>query len=102
VDDLIDHSDQTEHSQRPIRSHEDPSVPRELDVVELRDPVAQWPVGTVGTLVESYADGGIVEVDDNEGRTLDLIPVPYAAMTLRKPGTHERAGELGEDRQVGV
>ncbi len=59
-------------------------------------------MGTVGTLVETYDDGGVVEVDDGEGRTLDLIVVPYDALALREASVREGTGELGKDRQVGV
>ena len=49
----------------------------ELAVVKLSEPVGGWAVETAGTLLVAYADGGIVEVDDDEGRTLDLIAVRY-------------------------
>ena len=49
----------------------------ELAVVKLSEPVGGWPVDSAGTLLEAYPDGGIVEVDDDEGRTLDLIAVRY-------------------------
>jgi hypothetical protein len=56
--------------------------PELLDVVELAVPAGGWPVGTVGTLVEAYSDGGIVEID-SDGNRIDLVALPYTAMLRR-------------------
>ncbi len=56
--------------------------PALLDVIELRVASGRWPAGTAATLVEMFEDGGLVEISDDDGRTLDIIPLPYEAMTV--------------------
>jgi hypothetical protein len=58
-------------------------VPEPLEVVTLAVPVGKWPAGTVAMLVESYEDGGIVEVADEESEGIDLVAVPYGALLRR-------------------
>ncbi len=54
----------------------------EHDVVELIDPVGQWPTGKMGAVVSDYGDVKLVEIADNQGVMLDLIQVPEARMKL--------------------
>jgi hypothetical protein len=54
-----------------------------LAVVELREARGEWPAGTIGTVVEVSADGALVEIVDEDGRTLELLSVPHAALRLR-------------------
>ena len=56
--------------------------PQELDVVRLDAAAGRWPAGTTGTLVDAFSHGGLIEVSDGEGRTLDIVPVPYKDMTV--------------------
>jgi hypothetical protein len=56
--------------------------PEELDVVRLNAELHGWPTGTTGTLVHAYEDGGVIEIDDDEGRTLDFLPVKYADLSV--------------------
>jgi len=51
-------------------------VLRLLDVVELRVATDSWEVGTAGTVVEVSEDRVLVEISDDEGRTLDLVSLP--------------------------
>ena len=80
------------------------SKPVLLDVVSLAEEVEGWPVGTVGTLVEAFEDGGIVEVGDEDSDDFAFLAVPYGALRREGNGSRstERAGELGEDRQVSM
>lgn len=75
-----------------------------LAVVRLSEDYAGWPVGTEGTLVEMYSEGGVVEIADEDGRTLDLLTVPYSVVSADDGGAlfGEATGKLGEDRQVGM
>ena len=50
-------------------------VIQENDVVALRQRVGQWPAGTIGTAVSLYDGASLVEVSDDQGRTLDLFTV---------------------------
>ncbi len=56
--------------------------PQELDVVRLEAPAVGWPVGTKGTLVDAFSQGGLVEISDAEGRTVDVVSVGYDDMTV--------------------
>lgn len=51
-----------------------------LDVVELATDVGRWPAGTEGTIVEVFDNGVLVEISDDHGRTLELLPVPHNAV----------------------
>jgi hypothetical protein len=55
------------------------------EVVELRADSGRWPVGTIGTVVETFAAGAMVEIADEDGHTLDLIALPYAALRPAEP-----------------
>lgn len=55
----------------------------ENDVVALREPVGDWPAGTVGAAVSIYEGAAQVEVTDNRGRTLELITVPNELLEVR-------------------
>ena len=52
-----------------------------LDVVGLLIASGRWEPGTVGTVIEAFDDGALVEISaDEDGRTLDLLSVPYDAI----------------------
>lgn len=47
-----------------------------LEVVELRVESDGWAAGTTGTVVEVLDEGVIVEIADDDGRTLALLSLP--------------------------
>lgn len=47
-----------------------------LAVVEFLAASGRWPVGTIGTIVEQWADRALVEIADDRGHTLDVIELP--------------------------
>jgi hypothetical protein len=52
-----------------------------LELVELRIASGRWEPGTVGTVVEAFEDGALVEISaDGDGRTLDLLSIPHDAL----------------------
>ena len=51
-----------------------------LDVVELRVGVDSWEAGTKGTVLEVAGDSVLVEVSDQDGRTLDTLAAPLDAL----------------------
>ena len=51
-------------------------IVKQLDVVTLARGVGGWPPGTVGTIVESHHSAALVEISDEQGRTLDFVTVP--------------------------
>lgn len=55
----------------------------ENDVVALRDRVGQWPAGTIGTAVSIYDGAALVEVSDDQGRTLELFTVANELLDLQ-------------------
>lgn len=56
----------------------------EVDVVELREAVGNWPAGTAGTIVGDHGDVKLVEISEDQppGAMLDLISVPEADLRL--------------------
>ncbi len=68
--------------------------PTQVDVVELREARGDWPVGTVGTVVEASDDEALVEIVDDDGRTLELLTVPYDSLRVREfePAKRQAAG----------
>lgn len=52
-----------------------------LDGVELRVSTGRWRAGTVGTVVEVFDDGVMVEIADKDGRTLEILSVPLDAVS---------------------
>ncbi len=60
----------------------------EHDVIELLDPVGEWPVGTVGAVVSDHGDSKLIEISDSRGVMLDLIEV--AEDRLRLVAKHSR------------
>jgi hypothetical protein len=63
-----------------------PAIPTAESVlarVELAADIGRWPAGTSGTLVETFPREGFVEIVDEDGRTLDIVTVPYAELRLR-------------------
>lgn len=55
-------------------------MPKLLDVVELRVATESWEAGTIGTVVDVSPDRLLVEVSDEQGRTLDLVSLPPEAV----------------------
>lgn len=51
-----------------------------LDLVELRVGVDSWQAGTTGTVLEVTGDNVLIEVSDEQGRTLDTIAAPLDAL----------------------
>jgi hypothetical protein len=54
-----------------------------LRVVTLRHRRDHWPSGTEGTIVEAFEDGAIVEIANDDGCTLAMLPLPYSALALK-------------------
>ena len=52
---------------------------KELDVIELRVAVDAWEAGTVATVLEVATDSVLVEIANEDGRTLDVLTVPNGA-----------------------
>jgi len=61
-----------------------PTAESLLATVELMADTEGWPAGTMGTLVETFPREGFVEVVGPDGRTLDIVTVPYATLRLRE------------------
>ncbi len=57
-----------------------------LDVIELRVGMDAWEAGTIATVLEVKDDHILAEIADNDGRTLDVITLPLAAVTPRDDG----------------
>jgi hypothetical protein len=57
-------------------------VPEELDVVRTTTLVYDWPVGTEGTVLELFADRGLVEVGDPVGDDFEIVSVPYTDLEV--------------------
>jgi hypothetical protein len=51
-----------------------------LDAVELKVATDSWEAGTIGTVVDVSSDRLLVEVSDEQGRTLDLVSLPPDAV----------------------
>jgi hypothetical protein len=51
-----------------------------LDVVKLRVGVDSWEAGTTGTVLEVTGDSALVEVSDEQGRTVDTVAAPLDAL----------------------
>lgn len=49
---------------------------REHDIVQLRQQVGPWPAGREGMVVAEKGSLKLVEIADDQGATLDFIPVP--------------------------
>lgn len=54
------------------------------DVVILRKPVGSCPAGTSGAVVSVYDDSVLVEVADDDGKTLDAIQVPATGRGVKR------------------
>jgi hypothetical protein len=54
----------------------------ELRSVELRECVGGWAAGTRGVIVDAFVDDATVEIADEDGRTLDLLTLPYDALRM--------------------
>jgi len=55
---------------------------RENDVVELREPVGQWPAGRRAVVHAERDDWRLIEISDDRGVMLDLISVPESQLRL--------------------
>jgi hypothetical protein len=55
-------------------------MPGLLDVVELMVATDSWEAGTIGTVVDLSSDRVLVEVTDDQGRTLDVVSLPPDAV----------------------
>ncbi len=64
-----------------------PETPRRPDLVlktaSLTSPCEGWPAGTVGAIVEAFADGVLLEVVNDEGDTLAMLPVRHDALLIQ-------------------
>jgi hypothetical protein len=54
-----------------------------LDVVELREARGGHAAGTVGAVVELFANEALVEIVDESGATSDLVQVPFESLRAR-------------------
>lgn len=68
--------------------------PALLDVVELREPRGGQAAGAVGAVVELFPTEALVEIVDADGKTLELLNVPYEALRVRssEPARRRAAG----------
>ncbi len=66
------------------------SPERELSQVELRCASGPWGVGTHGVIVDAFESDAIIEIADEDGRTLDLLTLPYHAFTVLDSGHQEQ------------
>jgi hypothetical protein len=57
----------------------------DLSPVELKRDVGRWSAGSIGTIVEAYSGEALVEFSDDDGRTLDLVVVPYDDLAILPP-----------------
>ena len=64
------------------------------DVVELREERGGQPAGAVGAVVELFPSEALVEFTDEGGRTVELLSVPYGALSVRsaQPAVRRAAG----------
>jgi Domain of unknown function (DUF4926) len=60
------------------------------DAVELREALGGQPVGAVGAVVELLPAEVLVEFADQHGRTVELLSVPYEALSVRSAQPAER------------
>jgi len=57
-----------------------------LDHVALVRDQGRWIAGTLGTVVEAFADTAYVELVGPDGRTLDTLTVPYSELRVLGSG----------------
>lgn len=53
-----------------------------LDWVELREPFDQWPAGTLAAVVDIEGDRALVEVANEQGRSLDLFSISLDSLQV--------------------
>lgn len=58
---------------------------RENDPVALREQIGSRPVGTLGAAVDIFDGAALVEIVDDNGRTLDLLTVPNELLEVQGP-----------------
>jgi len=63
----------------------------EHDVVRFCEPIANWPAGTSGTVVDPYADAMLVEISDEWGCALDFVTAPIELLEVTHPQGRPRA-----------
>jgi hypothetical protein len=51
----------------------------------LRQPRDGWPAGTRGTIVEAFENAAMIEISDDEGVMLDMLTLPYSALSITGP-----------------
>jgi hypothetical protein len=61
------------------------TTPHLHDVVELREPRGAQPAGAVGAVVELFPTEALVEIADEDGKTLELLVVPYEELRIPEP-----------------
>ena len=62
-----------------------------LDHVALLVDQGKWIAGTTGTVLETFPDAAYVELVGPDGKTLDLITVPYADLKVLTSGDQQVA-----------
>ncbi len=64
-----------------------------LKTAELRGSHEGWPAGTKGAIVEAFEDGVLLEVVDESGETLAMLPLRYDALVIENgaAGSHAEA-----------
>lgn len=60
----------------------------ELRDVELARPYERWPSGTRGVIVDAFETDATVEIADHDGRTVDLLTLPYDALVFEDSHEH--------------
>lgn len=63
----------------------------EHDVVQLLTASGRWPVGTVGTVVQSNDTLALVEIADDRGHALDFVSLPHDALATASEETARAA-----------
>lgn len=73
-------------TERLLAVHGRDSGPRRSDLelreVELREATGRWPAGTRGVIVDAFETRATVEIMDEDGRTLELLSMPYTQVAL--------------------
>lgn len=62
-----------------------------LDHVALIRDQNGWAVGTSGTVVEAFTDAADVELVGPDGRTLEILTVPFSDLRVLESGNQQLA-----------
>ncbi len=62
------------------------------DVVELDSDIGAWPAGTIGTVVDDFPGGVVVELVGPSGATLDMLDLPVVAVHRVEAGGAQASG----------